>query len=302
MPVDIQRACPVCGSSEPEPYLAKGSLRLVRCRNCSMVYGNPVPTEFASGEHYDRIGADYYLSRAKLESDYAPVRFERESRIFRQWCPRGAVLDVGCSSGAFLYHLGQQFPGEYELMGTDASGPALDYAASRGITVSRGQFAEQAFDREYDAVTFWAVLEHLIEPKSFLAKAHCILKPRGFCFVLVPNLRSLAVRFLGARYRYIYPQHLNYFTRQTLTELAGHGFSVHEIGGTHFNPVVLWQDWRRGGAGVSNQERAELLKRTTSMKQNPMLRPAKILYRLTEQVLGVLGLADNLVAVLQKRT
>ena len=99
---DVLRNCPVCGHGEAQPHLEKGELRLVRCRRCSMLYANPVPAKFASGQFYDQTGADYYLSPAKLESDYAAVRFERELRLFRKYCAGGAVLDVGCSSGAFL--------------------------------------------------------------------------------------------------------------------------------------------------------------------------------------------------------
>ncbi len=267
-----------------------------------MIYANPVPTEFASGEYYDRAGADYYLSPAKLESDYAAVRFERELRIFRKHCQGGAVLDVGCSSGAFLFQLNQGFPGCYQTLGTDVSGPSLDYAEKRGVAVVRGNFLEQNFGaRKFDAVTFWAVLEHLVAPGQFLAKAGSVLKPEGLCFVLVPNMKSLAARLLGARYRYIYPQHLNYFTKATLTRLVEPRFSLVEVSSTHFNPFVVWQDWRSGGREISNQERAQLLQRTTSYKQNPLLWPVKALYGITEKALAALNLADNLAVVLRKQ-
>jgi len=267
-----------------------------------MVYADPVPAELASGEYYDQTASGYYLSPAKLESDYAPVRFERELRLFRKHCRRGAVLDVGCSTGGFLFQLKSRFPGEYEILGTDVSGKPLDYAESRGIPVTRGNFLEQNFKgREFDAVTFWAVLEHLAEPKAFLAKARTILKPDGLCFVLVPNIKSLATRLLGARYRYIYPQHLNYFAKSTLLKLVLDDFVVLDVCSTHFNPVVILQDLRRPGVDVSNRERAELLKRTTSFKQNPWLWPVKVGYTLVERTLGALGLADNLVVVSMSR-
>ncbi len=336
-----------------------------------MVYANPAPAGMASGEFYDTEGASYYLSAAKLESDYADIRFERELKLFRQFCPRGAVLDVGCSSGAFLFQLKRRWPGDYEILGTDVSGAPLDYAESRGVPVLRGNFLAQDFvirpnpetpnashpvppneppphpslsldgggsgippaeealqdskvqsvgfcpgnslpigwgegDRRpaegFDAVTFWAVLEHLAEPRQFLEKARSILRPGGLCFVLVPNLRSLAVRLLGAKYRYVYPQHLNYFTKLTLTRLAMEsGFALAQVRFTHFNPVVIWQDWRGGGRNISNQERGELLKRTTAYKQKSWLKPVKAAYQLAEKSLAAFGLADNLVAVLSKR-
>jgi 2-polyprenyl-3-methyl-5-hydroxy-6-metoxy-1,4-benzoquinol methylase len=301
-PAPPSRACPVCGRDEADAHLQKGELRLARCRQCTMIYANPVPIEFASGEYYDQAGKDYYLSPAKLESDYAAVRFERELRVFRRHCKTGTVLDVGCSSGAFLYQLNRRFPGCYQVLGTDVSGPPLDYAESRGVAVVRGDFlAEEFGERKFDAVTFWAVLEHLLEPGHFLAKAWSVLKPDGLCFVLVPNMKSLAARLLGARYRYIYPQHLNYFTKVTLTRLVEPQFSVVEFRSTHFNPILVWQDWRGGAQEVSNRERAQLLQRTTAYKQNPFLIPVKALYKLAERTLGALDLADNLVAVLRRR-
>ena len=119
--------------------------------------------------------------------------------------------------------------------------------------------------------------------------------------MLVPNMKSLAVRLLGSRYRYIYPQHLNNFTESTLKKLIEKEFAVQDLRTMHFNPLVIWQDWRRRGAAVSNKERGELLKRTTAYKQNPILRPARILYRIAEHMLTMLGLADNLAVALQKK-
>ncbi len=267
-----------------------------------MIYANPVPAEFVSGQYYNQTAAEYYLSPAKLQSDYAPVRFERELRLFRKYFRAGAVMDVGCSSGAFLFQLREQFPGCYEILGTDVSGPALDHAESRGIPVARGSFIEGIVDnRRFDVITLWAVIEHVVEPKAFIEKAAKLLKPAGLCFVLVPNIKSLAVRLLGSKYRYIYPQHLNYFTAETLQKLFASDFSTAELRSTHFNPLVIWQDWRRGGEEISNEQRAELLQRTTSYKQNPLLRPVKVFYQLVERALGACYLADNLVIVLRRR-
>ena len=300
----IYRDCPVCENNAARPHWQKGELRIVRCGNCGMIYVNPVPGEMASGEYYGEAGKDYYLSPDKLESDYADVRFERELRLFRKRCPRGAVLDVGCSSGAFLFQLRKRWPADYQILGTDASGPPLDYAESRGVPIVRGDFLENAELKAcapFDAITFWAVVEHLAEPGRFLEKAHAILKPGGLCFVLVPNVRSLATRVLGRRYRYVYAQHLNYFSASTVSRLAsGVGFRVVTTQFSHFNPMVIWQDARGGGRDVSNIERAQLLKRTTAYKHSAAMKPIRLVYAGVEKLLGTLKLADNLAAVLRK--
>ncbi len=300
----VHRVCPLCAQDNARALMRKGALQLVQCGNCSMIYANPVAAALASGQFYDRLSVPFYLSPDKLDSDYAPVRFERELRWFRRCCRSGAVLDVGCSTGAFLFQLKTRFPGEYSVTGTDVAGAALDHAESRGIEVIRQSFLDwDSGGRLFNAVTFWAVIEHLVEPRKFLRKAGALLKPGGHCFVLVPNLNSLAVRLLGVKYRYIMPDHVNYFTAETLQQLAARDsqFEVVRRGQSHFNPAVILKDFRSRTERVADEERARLLKRTTAFKQSPLLRPLKWLYSGVERMLIGLGLADNLVLVLRKK-
>jgi 2-polyprenyl-3-methyl-5-hydroxy-6-metoxy-1,4-benzoquinol methylase len=295
----LNRACPVCGGLNTKPFLRKGELQLVQCSHCSMIYANPVPTEMATGIFYDRAGHEY-LSSEKLESDYSDVRFERELQLFRSYCKSGSVLDIGCSSGAFLYQLNKRYSGDYQICGTDVSGPPLDHAKKMGIPIIKENFLTHHFDEKFDAITFWAVMEHLFEPELFLKKAASILKSGGFCFILVPNMRSFATRLLGSKYRYIYPEHLNYFTPETLTEFTNLKFSVLDMKSTHFNPLVILKDFRGGGREVPRGERSQLLKRTTAYKKSKWMFPVKVCYGATEAILAKACLADNLVVVGRK--
>lgn len=299
----IERRCPVCGSSADENLFQKQTLSLVRCKNCFMVFANPIEEGWATGAFYGNLAEPFYLSADKLESDYAPVRFVRELKLFRRFCREGSVLDVGCSTGAFLYQISTRFPGAYRVSGLDVAGPALDYAEQKGIRVLRRSFLDTDFHGEtFSAITFWAVIEHLIDPRAFLAKASSLLKPLGYCFILVPNFKSLAVRLLGAKYRYIFPQHVNYFTLSTLRQLLKTQPQLRVIAATtmHFNPIVILQDCKGAGRFVSDEDRAKLLKRTTGYKQNPFLKPAKLVLTGVESLLGATNLADNIAIVVQK--
>src|SRR5262249_54979488 len=129
-----------------------------------------------------------------------------------------------------------------------------------------------------------------------------LLRPGGWCFLLVPNLQSLAVRLLGKRYRYFMPEHLNYFTDDTLRRLLDRErtLSLRHLGSTHFNPAVIWQDRSAQRGFVAAADRARLLRRTTRWKQSVLWAPFRPLYWAGETLLSRLGLADNLVAVVQK--
>jgi 2-polyprenyl-3-methyl-5-hydroxy-6-metoxy-1,4-benzoquinol methylase len=295
----LNRTCPICGEPKTRPFLQKGELHLARCVGCSMIYANPVPTEMATGIFYDHAGSEY-LATEKLESDYSNVRFERELRLFRTHCPRGSVLDVGCSSGAFLHQLKKRYPDDYQICGTDVSGPPLDYAAKMGVPIIKRNFLTHSFEESFDAVTFWAVMEHLFEPELFLKKAAEVLKPGGLCFILVPNTDSLAIRLLGAKYRYIFAEHLNYFTPETLKKFIGQEFTILDLKSTHFNPLVIWKDFRAGERAVPRTERSLLLKRTTAYKQSRWLLPLRFFYQATEGILGKFLMADNLTIVGRK--
>ena len=299
----LERRCPVCQFEPHNSYLRKVDLTLVRCGRCGMIYASPVPARLVSGYFYRQTAVPYYLAETKREGDYAAVRFERELKLLRAFCLRGSVLDVGCSTGGFLFQLKQRFGGTYQGLGMDLARDALACAESKGVMVRHGDFLEEDFQgQNFDAVTFWAVLEHLMEPGAFLRKAAQVLRSGGFCFVLVPNMKSLAVRILGGRYRYILPQHVNYFTKKTLALLGERSFRIAKIKSTHFNPLVIVQDLRRREGFVPDAERAQLLEKTNAYKANPLLWPLKLVYRGCESVLGHIGLADNLVAVLQKTT
>lgn len=189
------------------------------------------------------------------------------------------------------------------MAGTDVTGDALDHAAGRGIHVIRTPLLSPGFPAgPYDAVTFWAVLEHLADPLAFLRRAADLLRPGGHVFMLVPNLESLAIRLCGPRYRYVMPDHVNYFSARTLAALADREPRLRRcwLGCTHFNPVVIWQDWRGGDERVPDADRARLLRRTTALKQNPWITPIRWVYQATEAILGRLRLADNIVLVLER--
>ena len=299
----LERRCPVCRFERHELYLRKGDLLLVQCGRCEMIYASPVAGSLVSGYFYRQTAVPYYLSETKREGDYAVVRFQRELQLLRSYCPRGSVLDVGCSTGGFLFQLKQRFGSAYQGLGMDLVQDALAYAESKGVMVRRGDFLEEDFQgQNFDSVTFWAVLEHLMDPDAFLSKAAQVLRSGGFCFVLVPNIGSLAVRILGSRYRYLFSQHVNYFTKKTLAKLAERYFRIVKITSTHFNPLVIVQDLRRREGLVPDAERAQLLEKTNAYKSNPLLWPLRLAYRGCESLLGQVGLADNLVAVLQKTT
>jgi SAM-dependent methyltransferase len=67
----------------------------------------------------------------------------------------------------------------------------------------------------YDAVTAWAVLEHVHDPMTYFRKASAVVKKGGLFVFLVPNYQSVASRHLFCE---DVPRHLYFFARGTVRQ------------------------------------------------------------------------------------
>lgn len=73
-----------------------------------------------------------------------------------------SVLDIGCRTGDFLMH----FPKSIVREGVELSKNSAEIARERGLMLYQ-DFAENInFDKQYDVVTCYAVLEHLLDPHN----------------------------------------------------------------------------------------------------------------------------------------
>ena len=151
-----------------------------------------------------------------------------------------SVLDVGCRSGDFLLH----WRGGEDRVGVELSRPAIEVARRRGLTVMQGFVEDIRFDRAFDVVACYAVVEHLREPEPFLRHLPRLLESGGVLVVMVPT-RQCAKRAildaLGVRWHmYSPPQHLTFPSRTALDAiLASEGLQLARrayTSGGIFNP------------------------------------------------------------------
>ena len=77
-----------------------------------------------------------------------------------------SVLDVGCRTGDFLMHFSDCVVRE----GVELSKNSAEIAKSRGLMVYQNFVENINFEKQYDAVTSYALLEHLQSPLVFLDK------------------------------------------------------------------------------------------------------------------------------------
>ena len=103
--------------------------------------------------------------------------------------PKGAILEVGCSSGFFLRDLRAAFP-EAEVVGSDAVRATLEKVSesAQGLPLVLMDILDCPLaGGQFDAVVALNVLEHLEDDALALSEISRLVKPGGVVVVEVPQ-------------------------------------------------------------------------------------------------------------------
>jgi SAM-dependent methyltransferase len=170
--------------------------RLVRCPSCRLVFQDPQPSEAALARaYYHDLGFARALEGELRPRALATARAKLERLRPGELLAAGArVLDVGCSSGAWL-ELAEE--AGFEATGVEIGEATAAAARERGLDVITGTLAEalpRLGDTHFDLITFWDVLEHLHDPRRELELARGLLAPGGLVAASFPNVEGLYPR------------------------------------------------------------------------------------------------------------
>ena len=164
-------------------FSQRAPLRLVRCRECGLVYRNPVerPAELAAIYEEERPADD--VLRA-LHETQRPAYESQSARLTELFGRRGTGIEVGSYVGGFLAaarDAGWQFAGVDVNAGTNA------FARSLGFQVDDGTIESLDSGRRADVVAIWNCLDQLADPASAVRAARSHLAASGMLAVRVPN-------------------------------------------------------------------------------------------------------------------
>jgi SAM-dependent methyltransferase len=230
---EVDHSCPLCSALVTSVYLCRnrrhenigceafGASRtdlalsdILLCEECNFGFAERGAIEKDLAAIYENIDESVYES----EDRGRWVTAARHLRIVHRYArPPGSLLDVGCASGRFLR---LALDAGWQVSGVEPSKSFIRRAVS--LLAGCGELMQSTFEDAkfntppFDVITMWDVLEHVPDPKAFLARARSLLTPRGRLFVKVPNLKSTAARVLRSRWPLLLPEHLNYFTRNSL--------------------------------------------------------------------------------------
>ncbi|MEK7107730.1 MAG: methyltransferase domain-containing protein [Patescibacteria group bacterium] len=220
--------CNLCGSDDFSLLAKKSKNNLpvatVMCRNCSLIYINPRMTS----EDYDNYYKYFYrVDRNTIKGTTTDTRLERNfenarkfgralGRRYQKFFKPGLAVDVGSSTGGVLYGLREALPA-LKILGIEPSVAESELARSRGVPTKTVLF-ENFRDvlPEVPANIFCVQsLNHLLDPKGFMAWAYEALTAGGSLFLAVKNFRHQARR-AGSIEAGVQIDHPYMFTPETL--------------------------------------------------------------------------------------
>lgn len=245
------RPCPVCGAGadHSEPFLSDSrdeqlvtassfasrkvpeymSHAMVRCRACDLAYVDRPPSvdELAASYH----AADY--DSAEEAEDAADAYARAVQPVLAKLGNRGAALEIGTGTGAFLDRLSQA--GFRELVGIEPSTAAIAAAPEhRRPWIREGIFEGSDFPAEsFDLICCFMTLEHVQDPGALVSAAHRLLRPGGVFVGVTHNRRAWLNRLLGRRSPIVDIEHMQLFSPQSSRQLlSGNGYVG--VGGASF--------------------------------------------------------------------
>lgn len=247
-------ACNLCGGTRSKvvynrPY-ALGSMsdcaattdsfaqygRVVRCRDCGLVFTNPRPTLKTLLAGYGACVDETYLD----ESSSRSINAHLSLNVIRRHAKSGRLLEVGAATGCFL----NAARADFEVFGLEPSEWASKIARERfRLEVYCEPMDTDRFpDGHFDVVAMIDVIEHLTDPLAALKRAARWLKPGGILYLVTPDVGSLSARVLRGSWWGLRPAHVYYFDRERMRRMLQEA-GLEVVVEKSFGRIFSWGYW-----------------------------------------------------------
>lgn len=309
--------CPLCGSEGRFAYEGSdqllrrgGTYRYLDCLSCGAVFLSPMPDAATISTFYPEEYLDHdqppvakplgRVRQAVLTARYGyPLtgvstmvrwlghvvsRFMYRDEI--AWRGGGKALDVGCGNGKFVQKLASL---GWQSSGVEFSDSAAQAGRDAGLDIQTGELQSAAFAAQsFNLVSARHLIEHLPDPRGFMAEAYRVTAPGGRLVIRTPNSRALGRGWFGVNwYANDPPRHVVLYSAKNLGQLAeGAGFST-VFTRTFTSPKIILNSWdyQRGNLGKPSRKK----------------KLWRVLARLYVVLASVTGRGDELFAVYEKQ-
>lgn len=230
--------CYLCKTPSPKLAFKKLGHEIYQCVNshCRLYF-------LKFEDSYNTFIKEYYSKgffkgdkRLRAYADYEGDKLVEQKNMTRylrriiQFKKHGKILDVGCAMG-FLLELASQKG--FDTYGIDVSDYAVKIAQKKfGNKIQLSPLSHATLkEKFFDVITMFDLIEHLKTPREDLQKLRNSLKDDGILIIQTGDVESLWAKRMKKNWHFFAPpQHLFFFSQNTLTKLLGEaGFKVVKI-------------------------------------------------------------------------
>ncbi|MFX1355719.1 MAG: class I SAM-dependent methyltransferase [Promethearchaeota archaeon] len=208
------------------PYFSNKDFTLYICDNCSSQFFDINQHQISLNRLYEKLAKN----KNDIPLDFSIKQYweDQKKMIFGLIDKQPiSIIDIGCRTGDFLMH----FKKTIEREGVEISNYYSEIASKRGLKIYNSNFQNTHFEKKYDIVSAYNILEHIVNPIDFLKRVSSIVNKNGLFVILIPIFNCLKVKFLTKLnikwHMYIPPEHLNFFSKRFLDSYLNHlGFKL----------------------------------------------------------------------------
>jgi SAM-dependent methyltransferase len=245
--LDYQNRCPVCDSAEILRGYDLKEFEVLRCASCQTAWRSNMYTpeqvaamyEDEPYEEHPFFGYDSDAETLRKVPRYR--RFQQGLEVVEREVGVGRLLDVGCGAGTFMAIAAARGWDVYGVEMNEALVAEAEKAVGEGRVVCGAFEALDPEDAKYDVITLWDVIEHVLDPVSFIERAQRMLRPGGVIVICTPDEESVLANtgkailsVSGGRWNYpalaLHPRYHTFFFSGTSLEnlFEARGMSVVE--------------------------------------------------------------------------
>ena len=207
--IEEEKISPSSYSSRKRPELMHYAL--MECQSCRTLFVEKVPDLDGLIENYVVASFD-----SRIESEYAAKTYGKYLNRLDLIRNR-RILDIGCGDGTFLKKATSL--GAESVLGIEPSHGAFESAGEVGNLIRIIPVEQCDYQFEFDLVTCFQTLEHLIDPKTVLSKMCSAAISGGYVAVVCHNRLSLVNRLMGRRSPIFDIEHLQMFSVEGLEKI-----------------------------------------------------------------------------------
>jgi ubiquinone/menaquinone biosynthesis C-methylase UbiE len=238
--------CPACGEmsqhllqwaySGLNDSIFNRSVCFSECRHCGLVFNSSLT---------DGILADFYDTECSyFEKPHFDISAPENQTKYRYYTDilvnaglkNRPITDIGCGRGGYLIWLRNSGWAAF-CQGVDIdvkSIPKVDRKAGQGdagMHFQEGRAVALPYaDRSQSLLTYFHVLEHIVDFDKVLKEASRVLSTGGHVMIEVPDAARYRDYPIGTAFWLSIREHVNHFSPQALSQaLSRHGFAVVSI-------------------------------------------------------------------------